>query len=315
VEDSRLSQADAHRLLGDVFCSRGSPRTSAMRFLRVSTCGPTLPRNDLSYRIGRRQPARSRRLRADQRAVYLRPGKSCSPSSSGARFSARSRCSMARNDRRSARNDRLPAAILERREVFAFLERHPKVWPKLVEMLCSRYATPISNPRIGPAAAAGATRQGAAPLRRRGEGARLRARAVLLAQSELETSAAPVARASRWQHGNAAGILQVEEGSVLLVKLAALEELARRFCSPCGAHVGRAASLSRVVEGGQRGGAPARQRHVSAKLLILACYSQSDVRTMAAFYYCSQLLEMCDGERSSFQSCWYECRSAPHASG
>jgi CRP/FNR family cyclic AMP-dependent transcriptional regulator len=28
--------------------------------------------------------------------------------------------------------------ILERREVVAFLERHPKTWPKLVEVLCSR---------------------------------------------------------------------------------------------------------------------------------------------------------------------------------
>ena len=29
-------------------------------------------------------------------------------------------------------------AILERREVLSFLERHPHIWPKLVEVLCSR---------------------------------------------------------------------------------------------------------------------------------------------------------------------------------
>jgi CRP/FNR family transcriptional regulator, cyclic AMP receptor protein len=32
-------------------------------------------------------------------------------------------------------------AILERREVLAFLERHPKTWIKLVEVLCSRLRT------------------------------------------------------------------------------------------------------------------------------------------------------------------------------
>jgi len=29
-------------------------------------------------------------------------------------------------------------AILERRDVFAFLDRYPKIWPKLAEVLCSR---------------------------------------------------------------------------------------------------------------------------------------------------------------------------------
>jgi CRP/FNR family transcriptional regulator, cyclic AMP receptor protein len=29
-------------------------------------------------------------------------------------------------------------AILEQRDVLAFLDRHPKIWPKLVEVLCSR---------------------------------------------------------------------------------------------------------------------------------------------------------------------------------
>jgi CRP-like cAMP-binding protein len=121
-------------------------------------------------------------------------------------------------------------AILERRDVLAFLDRHPKIWPKLVDVLCGRLRN--TDQHIAELALLQLpTRLAKALLRfaslEEGSGGR-RLLQVQLSQRELGN----ICGASResinkclgvWQRR---GIVQIEEGLVMVANRTALEELA-----------------------------------------------------------------------------------------
>jgi CRP/FNR family cyclic AMP-dependent transcriptional regulator len=122
-------------------------------------------------------------------------------------------------------------AVLERRDVLAFLERHPKIWPKLVEVLCSRLRN--TDQHIAelallqlPARLAKALLRFASVEQGTASGGQLLQ--VQLSQRELGN----ICGASResinkclsiWQRR---GIVQIEEGSVMLANRTALGHLA-----------------------------------------------------------------------------------------
>ena len=121
-------------------------------------------------------------------------------------------------------------AILERRDVLAFLDRHPKIWPKLVEVLCSRLRN--TDQHIAELALLQLPTRLAKVLLRFAHGKEQSSGGeslrVQLSQRELGN----ICGASResinkclgaWQRR---GVLRIEEGAVLLIKPGALEELA-----------------------------------------------------------------------------------------
>jgi CRP-like cAMP-binding protein len=121
-------------------------------------------------------------------------------------------------------------AVLERREVLSFLDRHPKVWHKLVEVLCTRlrntdqHIAEIALLEL-PARLAKALLRLASPESGAGNLATLQ---VQLSQRELGNicgaSRESVNKCLRaWQRR---GIVQVEESLVTLANRTALEELA-----------------------------------------------------------------------------------------
>jgi CRP-like cAMP-binding protein len=122
-------------------------------------------------------------------------------------------------------------AILERRDVLAFLDRHPKIWPKLVEVLCGRlrntdqHIAELALLQLPTRLAKALLRF--ASLEEGGSGGR-RLLQVQLSQRELGN----ICGASResinkclgvWQRR---GIVQIEEGLVMVANRTALEELA-----------------------------------------------------------------------------------------
>jgi CRP/FNR family transcriptional regulator, cyclic AMP receptor protein len=122
-------------------------------------------------------------------------------------------------------------AILERRDVLAFLDRHPKIWPKLVEVLCGRLRN--TDQHIAELALLQLpTRLAKALLRfasvEEGNASGRQLLQVQLSQRELGN----ICGASResinkclgvWQRR---GIVQIEEGLVMVANRTALEELA-----------------------------------------------------------------------------------------
>jgi CRP/FNR family cyclic AMP-dependent transcriptional regulator len=121
-------------------------------------------------------------------------------------------------------------AILERRDVLAFLKDHAKVWPKVVEVLCARLRN--TDQHIAEIALLELpTRLAKTLLRYASEAERPTQRAGLrveLSQRELGN----ICGASResinkclggWQRR---GIIQIEEGIILVMNRTALEELA-----------------------------------------------------------------------------------------
>ncbi len=122
-------------------------------------------------------------------------------------------------------------AILERREVLAFLEHHPKIWPKFVAVLCGRLRN--TDQHIAelallqlPARLAKALLRFANPEPQPGNGRPLLQ--VPLSQRELGN----ICGASResinkclgaWQRR---GIVRIEDGVVMVANRTALEELA-----------------------------------------------------------------------------------------
>jgi CRP-like cAMP-binding protein len=122
-------------------------------------------------------------------------------------------------------------AILERRDVLAFLDRHPEIWPKIVQVLCGRLRN--TDQHIAELALLQLpTRLAKVLLRFAGEaagpagGARLLR--VELSQRELGnicgTSRESINKClGAWQRR---AIVQVEEGVIVLANRTALEELA-----------------------------------------------------------------------------------------
>jgi CRP-like cAMP-binding protein len=121
-------------------------------------------------------------------------------------------------------------AILESRDVRSFLKDHPKVWPKLVQVLCGRLRN--TNQHIAQIALLELpTRLAKALLRFASAEERSTSRAALrvqLSQRELGN----ICAASReginkclggWQRR---GIVKVEDGVILVMNRTALEELA-----------------------------------------------------------------------------------------
>lgn len=126
--------------------------------------------------------------------------------------------------------DECTLAVLERRDVLSFLERHPKVWPKLVEVLCSRLRN--TDQHIAEIALLQLPARLAKTLLRlvdlQGGAANTAPRKIQLSQRELGN----ICGASResinkclraWQRR---GIVQIDESRVTLANRTALEELA-----------------------------------------------------------------------------------------
>jgi CRP/FNR family cyclic AMP-dependent transcriptional regulator len=122
-------------------------------------------------------------------------------------------------------------AILERRDVLSFLKDHPKGWPKLVDVLCARLRN--TDQHIAEIALLELpTRLAKTLLRFASEEAQTAAPAALqvhLSQRELGN----ICGASResinkclggWQRR---GIIQIEDGVILVMNRTALEELAK----------------------------------------------------------------------------------------
>jgi CRP/FNR family transcriptional regulator, cyclic AMP receptor protein len=121
-------------------------------------------------------------------------------------------------------------AVLERRDVLAFLNDNPKVWPKLVEMLCARLRN--TDQHIAEIALLELPTRLAKTLLRfaSAEGSETKRRMLQLQLSQRELG--NICGASResinkclggWQRG---GIVQIEEGVIVVTNRTALEELA-----------------------------------------------------------------------------------------
>ena len=121
-------------------------------------------------------------------------------------------------------------AILERRDVLAFLKDHPKVWPKVVDVLCARlrntdqHIAEIASLEL-PTRLAKTLLRYASEAERPTQSAGLR---VQLSQRELGN----ICGASResinkclggWQRR---GIIHIEEGIILVMNRTTLDELA-----------------------------------------------------------------------------------------
>jgi CRP-like cAMP-binding protein len=123
-------------------------------------------------------------------------------------------------------------AVLERRDVFAFLDRHPKIWRKLAEVLCSRLRS--SDQHLAELALLQVPMRLARALLRFAahEVERTTGRPVIqvhLSQRELGN----ICGASResinkclgtWQRR---GIIRLDDGSIVVANRTALEELAQ----------------------------------------------------------------------------------------
>ena len=121
-------------------------------------------------------------------------------------------------------------AVLERRDVLAFLDDKPKVWRKLVEMLCARLRN--TDQHIAEIALLELPTRLAKTLLRlaSAEGGETKGRMLQLQLSQRELG--NICGASResinkclggWQRG---GIIQIEEGVIVVTNRTALEELA-----------------------------------------------------------------------------------------
>jgi CRP/FNR family cyclic AMP-dependent transcriptional regulator len=121
-------------------------------------------------------------------------------------------------------------AILERRNLLAFLDRHPEVWPKLVQVLCSRLRN--TDQHIAELALLQLpTRLAKVLLRFADVDDATSSRSLMkvrLSQRELGnicgTSRESINKCLGAWHRR--GIVQIEEGVVLVANRAALEELA-----------------------------------------------------------------------------------------
>jgi CRP/FNR family transcriptional regulator, cyclic AMP receptor protein len=120
-------------------------------------------------------------------------------------------------------------AILQRRDVLAFLDRHPKVWPKFAEVLCGRLRS--SDEHIaGLALHQLPTRLAKALLRfaTTNQEATRRQLQVLLSQRELGNICGATRETvnkclNTWQRR---GIVRIDEGAVTIANQTAIEELA-----------------------------------------------------------------------------------------
>ena len=125
-------------------------------------------------------------------------------------------------------------AIIDRRDVLAFLDRHPRVWPKLAEVLCGRLRS--SDEHIaGLALHELPTRLAKALLRfaSRTQGATGRQLQVRLSQRELGNICGATRETvnkclSTWQRR---GIVRIDERAVMIANQSAIEELAQP--EPC----------------------------------------------------------------------------------
>jgi CRP-like cAMP-binding protein len=121
-------------------------------------------------------------------------------------------------------------ALLERRDVLSFLNNHPKVWPKMVEVLCARLRN--TDQHIAEIALLELPARLAKALLRLSNGengpANRGALQIQLSQRELGNmcgaSRESINKCLRgWQRR---GIVQVEEGAVTVTNRTALDELA-----------------------------------------------------------------------------------------
>src|SRR5262245_11428143 len=121
-------------------------------------------------------------------------------------------------------------AILERREVLSFLERHPHVWPKIVEVLCSRLRN--TDQHIAELALLELPARLAKALLRLAQSddqpAEGRTAQVQLSQRELGNICGATRESVNkclrdWQRR---GIVRIEESLITLANRTALEELA-----------------------------------------------------------------------------------------
>jgi CRP/FNR family transcriptional regulator, cyclic AMP receptor protein len=125
-------------------------------------------------------------------------------------------------------------AILERRDMLAFLDRHPEIWPKFAEVLCSRLRS--SDQHIaGLALHQLPTRLAKALLRfaTMKQEATRRQMQVLLSQRELGNICGATRETvnkclNTWQRR---GIVSIDDGAVTIANQTAIEELAEP--EPC----------------------------------------------------------------------------------